>query len=134
MISFPPQQPRHFHTRAMQRHSLDHSLSVIAQVKISSTFGSQSSYLPLFCELHNTTGVHTLSFSTDDGSGDKEMRSFTLTAPKVETKNKGSLFALHITTPNDVTIKILFSSASTMKTWASVLQGLYHQGYQSISP
>ena len=108
----------------MQRHS--QGLAVIADVKISSAIGTLGSYLPLFCELKSVgllSGVHTLTFTSDDGSGEKEVHSSTITTAKIESKSKGSQFALYITTNSSVVIKMLFSSSNEMKDWATALGG-----------
>ena len=66
--------------------------------------------------------MHNLTFTADDGSGDKEIRAFVISAPKVEIKGKGTHTQLRITTRNDGLIKILFSAAETAKIWASAFQ------------
>ena len=109
----------------MQRPSLDDHVTchaVIAQVMITSPYGAQTSYMPFYCELKNAGTSHMLTFTADDGSGDTEVRCFTITAPrKVETKNKGPVHTLHITTRNMVDISIQFSSAETVKSWVDLL-------------
>ena len=107
----------------MQSQSLEHALSVIADVKISSAIGTHGSYLPLFCELKSVglLNVHTLTFTSDDGSGENEAHTYTFTSVKIETAVKGLEFALSIKTPNGVHVTMLFAKEEVMLEWAIFL-------------
>ena len=116
----------------MQRPLLDSQAlyhAVIGQAQISSPNGAQNSYMPYYCELKNTGTAHVLTFSSDDGSGDTEVRTFKITSPcHVETNSsKGSAHTLKITTRNKLRICILFSSQMTMMAWRASL--FNHQLY-----
>ena len=106
-----------------RRNSPDYVLSLITQVKIATACGVQADYQPFFCELKSTNGVHNLTFIADDGSGDKEIRSFTISSPQVGIMSKGPRYVLHVTTRNDRHIKMMFPAIETAKIWASALQG-----------